>query len=150
MTEGFVFTRTLSEVVLERILYVRPTTTIAEAATRLAEGHGALVLTDPLGAVTEADIVRALADGVDVDRPLADIATSRLFLVAQDEAVESGLRALLEHPDRCVIVVDAAHDGIGRLTMTEVVRTLSSCPPWMHALQLALAPNDATLIAVEL
>ena len=150
MTEGLVFKRTLAEVVLERILYVRPTMTIAEAATRLAEGYGALVLTGPLGAVTETDIVRAIARGAAVDRPVAEIAPSRLFLVAQDEPVESGLRALLDHPDHCVIVVDAAHDGIGRLTVTEVVKTLSSCPPWMSALQIALEPNDATLIAVEL
>ena len=151
MTEGLVFKRTLAEVVLERILYVRPTMTIAEAAARLAEGYGALILTEPLGAVTETDIVRAIARGrrTSINRWRTS-RRSRLFLVAQDETPESGLRVLLDHPDRCVIVVDAAHDGIGRLTVAEVVKTLSSCPPWMHALQLALEPNEATLIAVEL
>ena len=69
---------------------------------------------------------------------------------AQDETPESGLRVLLDHPAWCVIVIDAAHDGIGRLTVAEVVKTMSSCPPWMHALELALEPNEATLIAVEL
>ena len=150
MTEGLAFKRTLAEVVLERVLYVRPTMTIAEAATRLAEGYGALILTEPLGALTERDIVDAIPRGAGVDQPVADIATSRVFLVAQDETPESGLRVLLDHPDRCVIVIDAAHDGIGRLTVAEVVRTMSSCPPWMHALELALEPNEATLVAVEL
>jgi|RhiMetdeSRZDD1v2_1073273.scaffolds.fasta_scaffold514585_2 predicted transcriptional regulator len=150
MNEGLVFRRTLAEVNLERILYVRPTMTIAEAATRLAEGYGALVVTGPLGAVTEKDIARAIARGAALDRPVEEIVLSRLFLVAQDESLESGLRSLLDHPDRCVIVVDAAHDGIGRLTVAEVVKTLSSGSPWLHALQLALEPNEATLIAVEL
>lgn len=150
MTEGLVFTRTLAEVVLERIVYVRPTMTIAQAATRLDEGYGALILTDPLRAVTDVDIVRAIAAGSALNRPVAEIAPSRLFLVAQDEPVEAGLRALLDHPQHCVIVVDVAHDGIGRLTLTGVMKSLSSCPPWLHALQAALAPNPATLIEVEL
>ena len=143
MTEAPAFKRALAEVVLERILYVRPTMTIADAAARLAEGYGALILTERLGALTEKDIVRAIARGAAVAEPVANIARSRLFLVAQDETPESGLRALLDHPDHCVIVVDAAHDGIGRLTVAEVVKTLSSCPPWMHALELALEPNEA-------
>jgi predicted transcriptional regulator len=150
MTEGLEFKRTLAEVVLERVLYVRPEMKIAEAAAHLAEGYGVLMLTEPLGALTETDIVRAIARGAGVDQPVGDIVTSGPFLIAHNETPESGLRALLDHRDRCVIVVDAAHDGLGRLTLVEVVKMLSSAPPWMHALRLALAPNEATLIAVEL
>ena len=56
-----------------------------------------------------------------------------------------------ETPDPAVNRVDDddAPSGMVKDWVPEV-GTMSSCPPWMHALELALEPSEATLVAVEL
>jgi hypothetical protein len=64
-------------------------------------------------------------------------------------AAEAALRVMLESPERCVIVVDRSRRVVGRLTLPALLRSMLARPPWMHALQLAMAEHDIAYVEIE-
>ncbi len=150
MAESLEFRRTVADVRLERILYVLPEMTLAQAAERLASGYRALVVTGVPHIFTDEDLVRALGSGLPLTASVSACDLDRPLVLSQRTPIEQALHLVLEAPERCAIVVDDAHDGVGRLTLRGLVVAMLSQPPWAQALQLAVHPHEATLIEFEL
>jgi len=148
-TTDLEFHRTLADVRLTRVLHVPPSMTLRHAIEELAQGYGALVLTEPLRCLTAADAVRTIGTGVALDMPLDACDLTAPIVLPQSTAAELGLHELLEAPDRCVIVVDVAHDCFGRLTLEGALTCLLQQPPWVQAFGLALHRTETTFIEVN-
>jgi hypothetical protein len=93
--------------------------------------------------------VRTIGTGVALDMPLDACDLASPTVLAQSTPPELGLHELLDAPDRCVIVVDVAHDCLGRLTLDGALTCLLTQPPWVQAFGLALHRTETTLIEVN-
>jgi hypothetical protein len=143
------FHRTLADIRLARVLQVPSTMTLGHAIEELAQGYGALVLTEPLRAMTATDAVRLVGSGVALDVPLYACDLAAPLVLAQSLPAEVGLHELLEVPDRCVIVIDVADDCTGRLTIAGTLTCLLTQPPWVQAFGLALHRTETTIVEVQ-
>jgi hypothetical protein len=93
--------------------------------------------------------VRTIGTGVALDMPLEACDLTPPVVLAPSTPAELGLHELLEAADRCVIVVDVAHDCLGRLTFEGALTCLLSQPPWVQAFGLALHRTETTLTEVN-
>ncbi len=95
--------RTAGDVMRQALSTVKPDDHVAAAAYLLKHGHAtALVIVDdeearrPLGLVTEADIVRAVADGKDVnDVRIRDLMTTRPTVITAATSVRDAAESML-------------------------------------------------------
>lgn len=90
---------------------VAPTASIREAAKLMAEARvGLVVVVDPgdpgriLGVVSERDVIRAVASGLDLSRPVRDVMSSPVVAVDAEEPVQNAARAMRNHNVRHVVV----------------------------------------------
>lgn len=97
------------------------------AGIMAGEGVGAVVLLGPEGPsmlVTERDVVRALADGVDPDVAWgADIASLNLATVDPDDTVLDAARAMVAFHVRH-LPVTARGEVVGMVSARDVIRAL--------------------------
>ena len=117
-----------------RMLVTRPVVkvhreaTLREAAeTFTTESIGAAVVrdTDPLGVLSERDIVRALAEGADPDQERAgEVMTEEVASVAPTEPLSRALRLMLDNEIRHLPVIE---DGVvvGMLSARDVLGALA-------------------------
>ena len=94
------------------IVKAMPDISIKEAAKMLKEHNiGLLVLVDKedqsraVGVVSERDLVRAVAEGVDPSRPVWDIATRSVISVEADDPLSKAVELMRRHNIRHVVVV---------------------------------------------
>jgi CBS domain-containing protein len=94
------------------IVKATPDISIKEAAKMLKEHNiGLLVLVDKedqsraVGVVSERDLVRAVAEGVDPSRPVWDIATRSVISVEADDPLSKAVELMRRHNIRHVVVV---------------------------------------------
>ena len=112
----------------ERVVTVRPDTTVAAVATRLAEhGIGAVVVSADEssidGVVSERDIVRALATrgAAALDETVAVIMTKQVFTCEPSTTVEEVMSLMTQRRIRHVpVVVDGRLSGI--ISIGDVVK----------------------------
>ncbi|WP_148682278.1 CBS domain-containing protein [Pyrobaculum neutrophilum] len=90
---------------------VAQTASIREAAKLMAEARvGLVVVVDPgdpgriLGVVSERDVIRAVASGLDLSRPVRDVMSSPVVAVDAEEPVQNAARAMRNHNVRHVVV----------------------------------------------
>jgi len=94
------------------IVKAMPDISIKEAAKMLKEHNiGLLVLVDKedqsraVGVVSERDLVRAVAEGVDPSRPVWDVATRSVISVEADDPLSKAVELMRRHNIRHVVVV---------------------------------------------
>ncbi|KUO87996.1 MAG: histidine kinase [Thermoproteus sp. JCHS_4] len=94
------------------VVKATPDISIKEAAKILKEHNiGLLVLVDKedqsraVGVVSERDLVRAVAEGVDPSRPVWDIATRSVISVEADDPLSKAAELMRRHNIRHVVVV---------------------------------------------
>lgn len=98
--------------------------TIAQAAKAMVKWKvGALIVVDgrtPVGIITEGDISRSVAKGVDADTNLKDFAKRKLITVAPGELLEVAARTMAEAGVKKLPVME---DGklVGIVTQTDIV-----------------------------
>lgn len=129
-------------------LVIRPPVTVdagatlrTAAETMFSEDVGLLVVTkhgDPIGVLSEYDMVSAIAQGADPAKHAVAEATTRFFISA--EAHDTLLDAVLQMIDAGTRHVVVRHEG--RLTGVLSIRDLLT-PVLMQA--LALAPSEGSL-----
>jgi len=149
VTTDLEFHLTLADVRLARVLHVPESMTLRHAIEELAQGYGALLLAEPLRCLTTSDAMRTIGNGVALDMPLDACDLPAPVVLAQSTPAALGLHELLDGHDRCIIVVDAAHDCVGRLTLEGVLTCLLTQPPWVQAFGLALHRTETTVIEVR-
>jgi predicted transcriptional regulator/acyl dehydratase len=115
---------TISEIMNEPVETITPDISAREIAQLLhTEGIGSLVVLDdgePVGIVTESDMVALLADGRNADElTAADCMADRIVTISTDESVERAVELFREHTVKKLPVVD---DGelVGIVTTTDL------------------------------
>lgn len=104
---------------------------LAEAARRMAASAvGAAVVQDPDGVgpgiVTERDVLRAVADGIDLEATtVADRMTSNVVYAGPDWSLESAADAMIGGGFRHLVVLDGP-DVVGMLSVRDVLRSWST------------------------
>jgi CBS domain-containing protein len=114
------------EVMSKDLITVDPSTTVAQAATVMAERHvgSALVMegSDLAGIFTERDIVRALSQDFDAPgHPISHWMTRNPTTVEPDAQVDDALERMLEGGFRHLPVVEGS-GVIGIVSMRDVSR----------------------------
>jgi acyl dehydratase/CBS domain-containing protein len=117
-------TLTVRDVMSSPVETVAPGATGAEAAKALREARvGSLVVCEddePVGIVTESDVVELLAENVDADSvTVRDVMTGELVTVESDTELEDAAAVLADHGIRRLPVLD---DGelVGIVTTTDL------------------------------
>ncbi|MER6216975.1 CBS domain-containing protein [Streptomyces sp. NPDC001674] len=104
---------------------VTPTTTVTEAARRMAvHGVGCLAVTEGgalRGIVTDRDIaVRAVASGLDGDGPVRQVMTTPAVTVGVDDDIHTAYRTFRNSGVRRLPVLDG-HRVVGVLTVDDLL-----------------------------
>lgn len=111
------------------IVSVSPSAPIGEAARLLAEHRiGALLAMDGdhvAGILSERDIVRGLAQAVDVcsTARVADLMTAEVLVCHEDDTVEHLMQVMTSRRIRHLPVVDAKGHVLGIVTIGDVVKS---------------------------
>ncbi len=109
------------------VVKATPETPIREAARILREKNiGLLVLVDSrdpskvVGVVSERDLVRAVAEGIDFSRPVWDIATKTVITIEAEEPLSKAASLMRQHNIRHLVVTK---DGklYGVLSIKDIV-----------------------------
>jgi CBS domain-containing protein len=132
--------RRLDRVPARRVMHpgvvsAAPSTPLSALARTMADGPTHSVVVDGLrrdaggehlvwGVVTDLDIVRALAAGLD-DAVASDIAGTEPLCVDADDRVDDVARRLREHDISHVIVTDAARRPCGVISTLDVLRVVA-------------------------
>lgn len=119
----------VSEVPPGRLHSVEPSATLADVARRMrtADSDSVAVMADGrlVGIVTERDLVRAIADGVNPTQARADVVMSaNPATVGEDEEVSVVAMKMMRLGIRHLPVVDHAGQPIGLLSARDLVAAL--------------------------
>ena len=97
---------------------------IREAAKRMAErGIGSLLVVDGnslVGIVTERDLVRAIAEGVDLDAPVKTIMSEDVYAITPDTSVLKAMEMMRMHGVRHLPVVDEEDNLLGIVSIRDL------------------------------
>lgn len=118
--------RTALPFVSDRVTTVRSSTTIAEAATALHEADASLaVVMDDAGVqgvVSERDICRAVAAGLDVERSTVSmVETDDLIWMPPESLVEDIAELMVERHVRHVLVGDGLNELVGVVSIRDLL-----------------------------
>jgi len=111
------------------VVTVRPDTTVTEALLLLRDRNLGAVVVSPdgravTGILSERDVVRRLAEGVDfLDQPVADIMTVEVETCAAHDSVESLMSTMTERRIRHLPVVDEQGSLAGIISIGDVVKS---------------------------
>lgn len=117
---------TIGIVMGEEIVSAPPTITWRQAATRMNDDDiGLLVIGDPdrvQGVVSERDIVRAVANGVDLDAtPVGESLSTKLKWAKQESTVGDVIEEMMEGYLRHVLVGDDDGRLVGIVSMRDLL-----------------------------
>jgi len=130
---------------------VRGDETVREAAQKMvAERVSSLLVLTPgsTAIVTDRDLrSRVLAKGLGPDTRLADVLTSPLVTVAEDEPAEEALLLMLEHGVHHLPVTREGGDVIGMVTDTDLMG-LERATPFALRTAVDRAPTEERVVAV--
>jgi len=111
------------------VVTVRPDTTVAAALLLLKERNLGAVVVSPdgvavIGILSERDVVRRLADGVDfLDGPVAKIMTDEVLTCEPHDTVESLMTTMTQRRIRHLPVVDDEGSLAGIISIGDVVKS---------------------------
>ena len=102
---------TVRDVMKKPVLVIGVNNTIREAAKKMVEnGVGSLVVIDNnenvVGIVTERDLARAIAEGIDLESPVAEIMSEDVYTVHPDTGVLKAIEMMKLHNIRHLPVVE--------------------------------------------
>ncbi len=118
-----------SKIMTKNVRTAEPAATLKEVATLMRDGDmGAVPVVDNgklIGIVTDRDIVvRAVAEGLTNDTPIAEVMTTELFTVTPDDFAFEAIRLMGDRQVRRIPVV--AEDGslAGIIAMADVALSM--------------------------
>ncbi len=144
--------RTVGDLMSSPPVTTVPTESVAAAAARMVEGKfGSLVVVDgerPIGILTERDLVRFGASGVDgASSTVGDWMTPDPDCVGPDVSLQEAMASLAEHGYRHIPVVD---DGrlVGVVSMRDLMR-MAQIQPVIHPGTIEAPPGLEGVIVAE-
>jgi CBS domain-containing protein len=123
----------LREIMTTDVLDVEPATTLQEAALAMKERKASsVVVTEDgylIGILTERDIVKAVAEGIDTELThVRDYMTPTPVAVNPDTSVEEAAQTMLEHGFRHLPVVDGERELKGIVSIRDLARAGMNLP----------------------
>jgi acyl dehydratase/CBS domain-containing protein len=114
----------VEEVMQRPLVTVGPDTSIADAAGRLtAEEIGSVVVTDgaePIGILTDADVVGLFARGADRSTPVREVMSSPVLTIDADESIEAAARKMRDSDVPKLAVCEVTGGLAGVITTTDL------------------------------
>lgn len=113
----------------QALLTITPEQTLSEAARAMIKHHvgSAVVISadEPAGIITERDLLRAIADGVDFNvAKVGDYMVRKAVTVTDRWHVVDAAAAMIERGFRHLVVVDEHGKVTGILSMRDMMRAL--------------------------
>ena len=129
--EYFVVTRRLAQIMIHDVVKIARSSTLTEAVVLMAEDSISclFVVQDnrPLGILTERDVARLLAEGVDLDAlKVEEVMSSPVQSAGLDMPVHEAVSLMRAKQIRRLAVVDQFSNILGLVTQSDIVSALRS------------------------
>ena len=116
-------------VMLRNVVTTDPKTSIRAVIETLNEKHiGSLLITDSdqkcVGMFTERDVLRVVAQGVNLDNPIEEVMTSHVTTIGEEASLEEARRLIVEHAVRHFPVVNGQGELVGLLSVRKLLDEL--------------------------
>ena len=113
-------------VMLRNVVTTDPKTSIKAAIETLYKKHiGSLLITDNdqkcMGIFTERDVIRVVAQGVNLDTPIEKAMTSNVTTIGEEASLEEARRLIVEHAVRHLPVVNSQGELVGLLSVRKLL-----------------------------
>jgi len=113
-------------VMLRNVVTTDPKTSLRAAIEILNEKHiGSLLITDShkkcIGIFTERDVIRVLAQGVNLDDPIEKVMTSNVITLGEEASLEEARRLIITHAVRHLPVVNGQGKLVGLLSVRKLL-----------------------------
>ena len=113
-------------VMLRNVVTTDPKTSIRAAIKTLHKKHiGSLIITDSdqkcIGIFTERDVLRVVAQGVNLDTPIEEAMTSNVTTIREEASLEEARRLIVTHAVRHLPVVNSQGDLVGLLSVRKLL-----------------------------
>ena len=113
-------------VMLRNFVTTDPKTSIKAAIETLYKKHiGSLLITDNdqkcIGIFTERDVIRVVAQGVNLDTPIEKAMTSNVTTIGEEASLEEARRLIVEHAVRHLPVVNSQGELVGLLSIRKLL-----------------------------
>lgn len=112
-------------VMLRNVVTTNPKTSIKAAIETLHDKHiGSLIITDSdqkcIGIFTERDVIRVVAQGVNLNTPIEKVMTSNVTTIGEEASLEEAKRLIATHAIRHLPVVNSQEKLIGLLSVRKM------------------------------
>jgi CBS domain-containing protein len=112
-------------VMLRNVVTTDPKTSIRAAIETLHKKHiGSLVITDSdqkcIGIFTERDVLRVVAQDVNLDTPIEEVMTSNVITIGEEASLEEARRLIVTHAVRHLPVVNGQAKLVGLLSVRKL------------------------------
>jgi CBS domain-containing protein len=113
-------------VMLRNVVTTDPKTSIKAAIKTLDKKHiGSLIITDSdqkcTGIFTERDVLRVVAQGVNLDTPIGEAMTSNVTTIGEEASLEEARRLIVTHAVRHLPVVNSQGELVGLLSVRKLL-----------------------------
>jgi len=113
-------------VMLRNFVTTDPKTSLRAAIEILNEKHiGSLLITDShnkcIGIFTERDVIRVVAQGVNLDDPIEKVMTSNVITLGEEASLEEAKRLIITHAVRHLPVVNGQGELVGLLSVRKLL-----------------------------
>jgi CBS domain-containing protein len=113
-------------VMLRNVVTTDPKTSIKAAIETLHEKHiGSLLITDEdqkcMGIFTERDVIRLVAQGVNLDTPIEKVMTSNVITIGEEASLEEARRLIVTHAVRHLPVINDQAKLVGLLSVRKLL-----------------------------
>ncbi len=113
-------------VMLRDVITTKPKTSLKAAIKTLHKKHiGSIVITDSnqkcIGIFTERDVIRLLAQGVNLATQIKEAMTSNVITIGEEASLEEARRLIVEHAVRHLPVVNNRGELVGLLSVRKLL-----------------------------
>ena len=115
----------VKHVMLRNVVTTNPKTSIKAAIETLHDKHiGSLIITDSdqkcIGIFTERDVIRVVAQGVNLNTPIEKVMTSNVTTIGEEASLEEAKRLIATHAIRHLPVVNSQEKLVGLLSVRKM------------------------------
>jgi CBS domain-containing protein len=120
----------VKHVMLRNVVTTNPKTSIKAAIEALHDKHiGSLIITSSdqkcIGIFTERDVIRVVAQGVNLNTPIEKVMTSNVTTIGEEASLEEAKRLIATHAIRHLPVVNSQKKLVGLLSVRKMLDEFS-------------------------
>ena len=113
-------------VMLKNVVTTNPKISLRAAIEILNEKHiGSLLITDShkkcIGIFTERDVIRVVAQGVNLDDPIEKVMTSNVITLGEEASLEEARRMIITHAVRHLPIINGQGKMVGLLSVRKLL-----------------------------